>query len=653
MRVSDTGSADVILRRSSFAASIVGRQPPRALVAFVRFVEARVSWLGVIGWLAYGLGLVARWRYVLEVHHPRNYVYTDARQLAELAELLRDPAGHQQFLHTIWPPGMSAFLALNLIFDRTMGSAAVGQVIASALVPLLTARAARIAYGPRAGLVALTMASLHAGFIHYAGFFLSEQMCQLSVAVAVWTSVAALASGETRTSSDNRALVRRILHAIAAGVASGLAWGIAFSFRPNALPVALLAAAWLALRWLRGRRWSACVTLAAGALAFSLVFAPLTHRCTKLVGNFCPGSSNGMMNVALGHAPDVAGLHFRPVSSDREGGLDYWFPPARQAHGFQGTGEVDGSIFDNQRLLGWVGKQFKQDPAQFAIDSVGNVFDLFGSSYWPDDYGPLKKRTATVAKQCFFLIVLVPGMFAWGVDVVRKVRRRPTTDIETFFVACICGVLLVAGATMGEARYRIPFDTIFIILAARVFTIRREELGVPREPTLVRGSSATTAGVLALAAILLVATAHPSLALAARLAPTSGPDRASAEIAGTMFLSQLESPREDGTRWDADGTYHHFPCKPDCPELRVDLQGTHHKKSLEVSADMNDRYEAAFYKRGRYVGRVAWGPFEGKDGLRTVRSAVPEEASRAGYDTIAVRPLYGDSKYAVGHVRLF
>jgi hypothetical protein len=628
-------SASVILRRS-----IPG--------AF-----ARVSWLSVIGALAYLLGLLARWRYVLELHHPRNYVYTDAKQLAELAELLRDPAGHQQFFHTIWPPGMSAFLALNLIFDPTAGTAAVCQLVASALVPLLTARAARIAYGPRAGFIALTMASLHAGFIHYAGFFLSEQMCQLSVAVAVWTTVAALASGETRGCDAGFSVKRLLLGRIAMGIASGLAWGLAFSFRPNALPVALLAAAWLAVRWLRRRRWSACVTLAAGAVAFVLVLAPLTHRCTTLVGSFCPGSSNGMMNVALGHAPDVAGLHFRPVSSDRRGGLDYWLPPARQAHGFHGTGEVDASIYDNGRLLGWVGEQFMNDPAQFAIDSVGNVFDLFGSSYWPDDYGPLKKRTATVSKQCFFLFVLVPGMFAWGVDVARKARRKRTTDVETFFVACICGVLLVAGATMGEARYRIPFDTIFIILAARVLTIRREEQGVAREATLVRGSSAITAVVLAMAAILLVATAHPGSAVAAKLATAVHPHRSSPEIAATRSLSDLASPFEDGTAWDTSGTFRYFPCKPDCPELRVDLEGTLHKKWIEVSADMNDRYEAAFYKQGRYVGRVAWGPFEGKDGLRAIKSAVPKEASIDGYDTIAVRPLYGDSKYSVGHVRVF
>jgi hypothetical protein len=641
MRISlADGCASVIQGRSSLVPNIIGR------------IKDRVSWLSVIGALAYVVGFLARWRYVLELHHPRNYVYTDARQLTELAEVLPDPTGHQQFFHTIWPPGMSAFLALNLIFDPTAGSAAVCQLIASALVPLLVARAAHIAYGSRAGWVALMMASLHAGFIHYAGFFLSEQMCQLSVAIAVWTTVAALAFGETRE-RDASSVKRLVVCRIVTGIAAGLAWGIAFSLRPNALPVALLAAAWLAVRWLRQRRWSACTTLAAGAIAFFVVLAPLSHRCTSLVGNFCPGSSNGMMNVALGHAPDVAGLHFRPVSSDRDGGLDYWFPPARQSHGFQGTGEVEGSIYDNKLLLGWVVEQFTNDPAQFAIDSVGNVFDLFGSSYWPDDYGPLNKRTATVTKQAFFLLVLVPGMFALGLDVVRKVRRKQTTDVETFFVASIVGVVLVAAATMGEARYRIPFDTIFIILAARVFTQRREKQGVPRDAKLVRGSSKTAAVVLAIAAVLLVATAHPSTALAARLAPIARAHHSSPNVVATRSAAQLASPYEDGTPWDARGAFHRFPCRPDCPELRVDLEGTVHARSIQVSADANDRYEAAFYKDGQYVGRVAWGPFEGNDGLRSVRADVPKEASEAGYDTIAVRPLYGDNKYSVGYLRAF
>jgi hypothetical protein len=71
-----------------------------------------------------------------------------------------------------------------------------------------------------------------------------------------------------------------------------------------------------------------------------------------------------------------------------------------------------------------------------------------------------------------------------------------------------------------------------------------------------------------------------------------------------------------------------------------------------VSADHNDRYEVVFYRNGRDVGRIAWGVILGPDGLKTVQSDVPLSAQSGGYDTLAIRPLYGDGKYSVGHVRL-
>src|SRR4029079_11643183 len=99
-------------------------------------------------------------------HHPRHFVRSDALPILALAQVLADPTAQQQFLHTIWPPGASAFFALNLVFDPTLGSAAGWQFVLSSLVPLLVAQAARWAHGARAGWIALALASLHFGFIH-------------------------------------------------------------------------------------------------------------------------------------------------------------------------------------------------------------------------------------------------------------------------------------------------------------------------------------------------------------------------------------------------------------------------------------------------------------------------------------------------------
>lgn len=610
----------------------------------------RISTVHLIGAAAYVVGLIARWRYILELHHPRNHVYADALPITALGEILTDPGTQQGFVHTIWPPGMSAFLALNFVFDPTGGTAAVGQLVASALVPILVARAAYIAYGRRAAWIALTMASLHAGFVHYDGFFLSEGMFQLGVAVAVWMTSAALAAGET-TAEDGSSAPAPARQLVVRGLASGLAWGLAFSLRPTALPIALFVAGTLAVRWLRQRRSRLCFGLLAGALGFLVLFAPLSHRCTALNGSFCPGASNGAMNVALGHAPDVAGLTFRPAPDDPRGGPDTWFPPARQPHGFSDVGEVPASIYDGRRILVWVKQRFLDDPLQFTVDSVGNAFDLFGSAYWPDNYASVRPRRVTVLKQAFLFFVLVPGMAIWGADVRRLLRRqKQTTDIDAFFVALILGLFCLAAATMGEARYRIPFDVAFIVLAARVFAGVKAPVTEERKPRSA-SSAAAIACVLAVVGALVVTAAHPRVLLAARLAEVVRAHRPARKIAGTLRLSELSSPRVAGTPWDAAGNFR-FPCTPTCAGLEVDLAGTVSSAAIEVSADHNDRYEVAFYRGGTYLGRVAWGwDTSAGAGLRLVQLPVPERARATGYDRLRIRPLYGDGNYSIGHVR--
>ncbi len=68
------------------------------------------------------------------------------------------------------------------------------------------------------------------------------------------------------------------------------------------------------------------------------MIAPLAHRCSQLLGRFCPGSSNFAMNIALGHAPpDIAGLDFQAQDQHEPGRSSTWTPPARLHHGYQGV----------------------------------------------------------------------------------------------------------------------------------------------------------------------------------------------------------------------------------------------------------------------------------------------------------------------------
>ncbi|MDP9000334.1 MAG: hypothetical protein M3O46_09505 [Myxococcota bacterium] len=608
----------------------------------------------MLGVVAYCVGLIARRAYILDAHHPRNHVYSDGMPITALAELLVDPNGRQQFFHTLWPPGTSAFFALNLIYDPTLGSAAAWQFVLSSAVPLIVAHTARLAWGPRAGWIALTMSALHFGFIHYGGFFLAEQLFQFAVVVAVWTTVAALVMGRWSSANDSLASSATVFARwrVLSGVVCGLAWALAYSFRPNALPVALFVGLWMSARWLRRRQRDALLGLAGGLLGLLVVMVPLTSRCTSLLGHFCPGSSNSAMNLALGHAPDVAGLYFRPRDDQPSAGMNYWYPPARAHHGYVGTAVVPTSLYDTGRVLSWVADRFVEHPFDFLVVSLGNALDLFGFPYWPEDYALLPARRATILKQLFLVFVLVPGLAMWGLNVRRMTQKRELGDVESLFTAVIFGMFVVAAASLGEARYRIPFDTVLIALAARAYTCNRVDRDVlqPQARSLRYSVAATGLGI-AMATTLLTATAMAEVRLAARISPFVPKRNSSAPLAGMLSLSDIDTPRPDGTPWDAPGNFH-LHCTPTCSELRIALGGMQHSPTIEVSADHNDRYQVIFYKNDVPVGQVAWGVFEGADGLRVVQSNVPPSALAAGYDMLGVRPLYGDGRYSIGHVKL-
>jgi hypothetical protein len=283
--------------------------------------------------------------------------------------------------------------------------------------------------------------------------------------------------------------------------------------------------------------------------------------------------------------------------------------------------------------------------------SIGNALDLFGPTLWPDDFAPLAPRRATILGQAVLVLVLIPGMAMWGLIVRSICRRREIACTDAFFTAVILGVFLVAAASLGEARYRVPFDAVFVLLAARAFAGKKGAAAPTPPPVRGRVYFAVMGPMVAFAAVLVVATSHPQLRLASRLRAAMPSRGAAAALAGAIDAAKFSTRRADGTPWDAAGNFQ-FRCKPSCPELRVDLEDERKSKAIEVSADHNDRYEVVFYRQGEDVGRLALEIVDAPDGLKTTRHDVPLSARAAGYDSLGIRPLYGDGKYSIGHVRL-
>ena len=112
-----------------------------------------------------------------------------------------------------------------------------------------------------------------------------------------------------------------------------------------------------------------------------------------------------------------------------------------------------------------------------------------------------------------------------------------------------------------------------------------------------------------------------------------------------LSLDEVGDLKVEGTGWLAPGN---IAMDEEGVEIRVD--GHHLSEYIEVSLDSSDRYEIAFLSGGSFVDRVTVGPTEG-GGLTIYPVHVPAEAATGDYDAIRVRPLDGDGRYSMGHLR--
>jgi hypothetical protein len=614
-------------------------------VSFASWILARrVRILPLLGTSAYVLGLAARAQYVLVLHHPRHFVVSDAANLMAIARRLITTPETQQISDTIWPPGASALLALWTRLDVTLGAAAWLQLLLSLLVPLLVAHATSVVAGPAACWLALIAASLHFGFVHYAGFVLSEQLFQLAVSLALWSSLLALRAGEAALASASSP--RERLRLALLGAAPGAAWALATSLRPNALPVAVLTAATLSWCWWRQRDRRAPWLIAGGALALVIGLAPLAARCTRLSSAFCPVSNNVAMNMVLGQAGEVMGLYFKnPAHPELDSG---WVPPALLQHGYTRTRDVPFSIYDTREAFAWFVQRFFSAPGAFLLRALGNALDLFRFEYWPDDPGGLNRRFVTVAKQLFFLGVLAPGLLAAVASLRRALCSRAPSPSLVFVAVLPLALCFVAALSLGEPRYRIPFDGIFILLAAALYARARPGARRYLAPERLRGARPLLAagGVFAVVALLTIAlVSHPSTGLAARLGVV--PPALAARVEARA-LADFGALKTRGTDWDAPGSYV-FRCNPGCPELLVQLGETRARR-VELALDHNDAYQVTYYTAGTALARTTIDPASRGSGLRLERVITPDSAP--SFDAIGVMPLYGDGRYSLGHVRV-
>jgi hypothetical protein len=385
-------------------------------------------------------------------------------------------------------------------------------------------------------------------------------------------------------------------------------------------------------------------------LAGALVLTAAAHRCTATAGGrFCLVSNNIAMNVALGQAGTVYGLEFRDPKHPEL--ATAWVPPSLLQHGYQGLGQLPASVYDAPAIFRWVGARFAEDPIAYVVRAIGNGFDLFNLGYWPDEFGRFSERSALVARQAWSAAVFVPALFALFV-LARRVLRGRARPAAVFVLGALGGLLLAAALSLGESRYRIPFDGLWIALASAIYAGAPVWADPSFKPAERLGARHFVLWLQALTICVIVAIGltHPSLNLGLLVPQRMAalPNRGHSDSA---LAADFSAPRTAGSAWNAPGNYV-WRCSPDCGELRLRLGDRRRARQVSLSVDHNDRYRLLFYRSGQLRAYADVPPAQGSaPGLQTARIDVPEPA-QTGIDAIGVQPLYGDGGYSLGHLVL-
>jgi hypothetical protein len=407
----------------------------------------------------YALGVVGRALYIVVLFPPTEHVPSDAEWYMRAAVELFDPSYRQTVTDTIWPPGTAYYLGALRWLGGGFGLAVWAQLALSASVPPLVAALARTLHDERAARVALVVSSLYLPFVDYFAYFLSEGpflVCLVGAALLLVRALATVRPEEVPHTGLRPSLARFAAFGLACGVAASLKGQVLLPFA--GWLVLLLASARAA------RRPRLALGAAAALFGALLVIVPLSARATRLHGGVPTLiSSNAGAAVIVGHWGPIRRFRFVEART----GSDFWVSSAVAIqHGYQGEQTFPFALHDSRAALRAVAERAAEHPGAVLAQSLGNVLDLFlGGVPWPavELRGARAMRASELG---FALVILLPALLRLWRRRAALLDLRAGPTPEQVLAVPILGLLATAFLTHGEPRYRIPFDAIFLVLAA-------------------------------------------------------------------------------------------------------------------------------------------------------------------------------------------
>lgn len=419
------------------------------------------------------LALLTRLVWVLVIHRPGDYRFSDMRLYVERATLVAEKG---------WPPppsrhmawqafGTHGLLSVPLrLFGTEPPMTAAGVLwglLGAAAVPLtylLACRVLRERWQARtAGIAALVWYPN----LSTTGFFLSETPFLAAQLLSIYWLVVCFQEGKRAWPA-------------------GLASAGAFMLRPQAAVFYVLVfLVWLVnarrLPWVRWHHVVGVGTPLVLALAFSLW---RFHYHTGYWGGI---AENANMNLTAGRChnivtqafPNERALRKAEEKDDQTSGRRVALPGFRTLKNSQPSWSplalrpaLGG---DSIRFVGYIGDPFIHRELrekcyaatgvveQIRYSFVNLILQWFIARQWPDTskgHGTFLV-ISEIYRYFFQVAVLVPSLVGVGLG-LRQIRREPALAVLS---VCLVGAMIIAAVFFGDPRLRTPYDPVSIILA--------------------------------------------------------------------------------------------------------------------------------------------------------------------------------------------
>ena len=418
------------------------------------------------------LALVTRLLWVLVIHPPGDYVFSDMGMYVKRATDLAVNGPRSGARELAWQAYGTHFL-LALVFkvfgpgQPFRAAAVLWGTMGAAAVPLTYLLACRVLPSARLAVIAGVAALVWYPNLSTTGYFLSETpfLC-VQLLSAYW-------------------LVRVVQEGRGAWLA-GAASAMCFMLRPqSAIFFVGVFGLWLVnfrgLPWVRARQLAGVGVPLLLALAFSM------WRYHSHTGRWDGIAENANMNLTAGRCHNIVTQAFksqrdldksvgekkttngRRVSLPSYRTLDLTFPPG---HLLALNPAMDAETIRFVGYIGdpWIHRELRREcyrrtgvlgQIQYSVTNL--LLQWFISRQWPDNARNkhIFLPASEVFRYGFQILVLLPSLLGVGLGMAR-LRRDPA---QALIALCLLTSMVLAAVFFGDVRLRSPYDPYAIILA--------------------------------------------------------------------------------------------------------------------------------------------------------------------------------------------